>query len=195
MRNKHIDLTKIFNCTLKEIEDEKENINEFTKVFIGNITNPNILPDYCIIGNLIITEEKNIIYPTNISGSLEIKNIFSLNNIIFPNIIKEYLDLNNITNIINITFPNFIGEDLILKNLNSYDELILPEYIGGNLLLNNIKRIDNIKFPKYVGGIINLRSLESIEGLELPDNFKLDKLIIKEELKNELIKNKKVYKK
>ena len=195
MRNKRIDLTKIFNCTLKEIEDEKENINKFTKVFIGNITNPNILPDYCIIGNLIITEEKNIIYPTNISGSLEIKNIFSLNNIIFPNIIKEYLNLNNITNIINITFPNFIGEDLILKNLNSYDELILPEFIGGNLLLNNIKRIDNIKFPKYVGGIINLRSLESIEGLELPDNFKLDKLIIKEELKNELIKNKKVYKK
>lgn len=195
MRNKRSDLTKIFNCTQKEIEDEKEFINDFTKVFIGNITNPNILPEYCIIGNLIINEEKNIKYPQIISGSLEIKNIFSLNNIVLPNIIKEYLDLTNIKSVTNIKFPTFIGEDLILKNLNFYDELILPECINGNLFLNNLKRVDNIRFPKYVGGIINLSKLESVENLELPDNFNLDNLIIKEELKKEIQKNKKVYKK
>lgn len=195
MRNKKYDLTKIFNCTLKEIEDEEENINKSTKIFIGNISNSSILPQDCIIGNLTITKEKNITYPQIISGSLEIRNIFSLNDTIFPNIIKEYLDLNSIETISSITFPTFIGEDLILKNLKTYKDFKLPEYIGGNLLLNNLKSVDNIKFPKYIGGIINLSSLENIEGLELPDNFDFSKLIIKEELKEKLKNNKKVYKK
>ena len=170
-------------------------INKSTKIFIGSISDSSILPQNCIIGNLTIIKEKNIIYPQIISGSLEIRNIYSLNDTIFPNIIKEYLDLNSVETISDITFPTFIGEDLILKNLKTYKDFKLPDYIGGNLLLNNIKRVDNIIFPKYIGGIINLSSLENIEGLELPDNFDLSKLIIKEELKEKLKNNKKVYKK
>ena len=53
--------------------------------------------------------------------------------------------------------------------------------------MNGLTTTEDLNLPKYIGGYLKLVGLTSAEGLILPDGFPLERLIVQDNVMEELL--------
>ena len=186
-------LTKIYNKNKKNIELTKEDLR-FLYEIDGKIESFGYEVDPRIDEILNIRNKKNDL--CNIFDCYEnqivLKNDDYKEEDLLHGKIKYFEDYLTITikNAKHIVLPIYVGGFLDLDNLTNVEKLVLPNTINGDLYLNRLTNTNSLVIPKNVDNVY-LRGLNTIDGLELPDHFNINKLVLKEELKWELIDQKK----
>ena len=88
-----------------------------------------------------------------------------------------------------LTLPKSIGGDLNLSGLTSAEGLILPRSIKGTLALSSLTSAEGLILPQNIEWYLDLSGLTSAEGLKLPVGFDLNRLMVSEEIKEQIRAN------
>lgn len=111
-----------------------------------------------------LENQENIVY---FRGDLDLWSVRSAKDLILPTCVSGSLDLRNLETSEGLELPKYIGEDLRLVKLKMLkDPLTIPSRIGGFIELDSLSNVKNMVFPKdYDVNTIALRSLTSTYGL------------------------------
>lgn len=117
------------------------------------------------------------------------RNIIDDLNKVFASVtsIKGDLDLRSLTSAEGLTLPENIGGSL---NLNG---LILPQNVGRHFILPSLTSVEGLTLPQSIGGDLDLSRLSSAKDLKLPQGFPLEKLIVPNEIIEEIKANPSFY--
>ena len=89
--------------------------------------------------------------------------------------------------------PEIVTGDLILSKLISVKNLVLPKKLGGSLSLDSLKTTECLVLPEEIEGKLYLQSLVNQGSLVIPESLDLDKLIVNDKIKKEIINNPEKY--
>ena len=142
-----------------------------------------------------ITSIENLTITSNIGGDIFLNYLRSAKNLIFPDYVGGGIYLSHLVLAKGVILPKCVNVYLNLRSLKRIDGIKLPEIVRGYLDLNSLTNPDGLTLPKEVDGLIYLNGLTTIEGLNIPDTIDLDKVFMKDELKEEYIKRKQGIKK
>ena len=136
-----------------------------------------------------LTSTKGLTLPQSISGSLDLSGLTSTKGLTLPQSIGKSLYLNELTSAEGLTLPKSIGGDLNLSGLTSAEGLILPRSIKGTLALSSLTSAEGLILPQNIEWYLDLSGLTSAEGLKLPVGFDLNRLMVSEEIKEQIRAN------
>lgn len=183
--NKREDIANIIGCHSYQVAFNKEQLNNETIYFDGNLDlslyinakNINIkIPEF-ICGNLDLgnlKDAKDLNLPKNIRGNLLLKGLTSAEGLVLPRNVDGDLHLSSLYSAEGLRLPDKIGGSLWLNSLRSAEGLVFPKSIGGSLYLADLMSAEGLMLPTSVGGDLHLSLLSSAEGLVLPKNVGLD---------------------
>ena len=154
---------------------------------------PTVIESDLNLENLINIE--NLTISSNIGGDIFLNYLRSAKNLIFPDYVGGGIYLSHLVLAKGVILPKCVNVYLNLRSLKRIDGIKLPEIVRGYLDLNSLTNPDGLTLPKEVDGLIYLNGLTTIEGLNIPDTIDLDKVFMKDELKEEYIKGKQGIKK
>lgn len=177
---KRKDLAYILNCDKNQIALQKDEIDENTIYYDGNldlddVTNaselklPKYIKGYLSLSGL--TSAKNLVLPRSIIGCLYLNGLIDAKGLALPQNIDGSLDLRSLTSAEGLVLPQNISGNLYLGNLNSADGLILPQNVGGYLDLSRLISAKDLELPQSIGINLYLSGLISAEGLNLPESI------------------------
>ena len=136
-----------------------------------------------------LTSAEGLILPQSIRGSLDLSGLTSTKGLTLPQSIGKSLYLNELTSAEGLTLPKSIGGDLNLSGLTSAEGLILPRSIKGTLALSSLTSAERLILPQNIEWYLDLSGLTSAEGLKLPVGFDLNRLMVSEEIKEQIRAN------
>ena len=136
-----------------------------------------------------LTSAEGLVLPQSISGSLDLSGLTSTKGLTLPQSIGKSLYLNELTSAEGLTLPKSIGGDLNLSGLTSAEGLILPRSIKGTLALSSLTSAERLILPQNIEWYLDLSGLTSAEGLKLPVGFDLNRLMVSEEIKEQIRAN------
>lgn len=123
-RNKSKDLVNIFDCKKNQISFTEYDATKVNIIFhYGDLLN--------LSGISYVANKLNL--PQNISGSLALSSLKSMDGVTLPNKIGCDLRLNSIENGEGLSLPTLIGRDLYLLSLTNINGLIIPDELDCNL--------------------------------------------------------------
>lgn len=180
-RNFKRDLSFVFDCSEKEISNNKKDVLRGKKIvyFYGNLDLSNIkntwglkLPQ--IVGGDLLLDNlrsaKGLILPKIVYGHVSLISIKEMTNCVFPEYVAKSLFLPFLIQAYNITLPKFVGGNVSLGFLQNLNSITLPQYVGGDFALTNLLTVEDSVFPKNIEGALILASLKSAKRVIFPEN-------------------------
>ncbi len=160
-RNKRKDLATIFACKENQIS-----------LNMGEALNGDIV---CHYGDILIvnkTDIKDLPFPKNIIGSLNIPSAVLVEDCQFPEYVKRNVFLPRAAYLRNVVFPQRVGGSEILSNVQVAKNVIFSDYVGNAFMLQSATDVEDSLFPKEAN-IFDISSLKKTQTLCLPEHAKI----------------------
>ena len=157
-RNIKEDLSKVADCSIENIATSKDELNEKTVCYIGDLYYSHLKKIY----------GEKIIFPEYVLGDLNLINLNSASGMKLPKYVKRNLILNDLKEAKGLELPIRVGESVSLSRLEKAENVIFPKYVGNDLNLSSVTQIKGCEFPKEVGRYLNMVNVKELIDVEFP---------------------------